>query len=173
MPSTSSPPLTSATENITPAASTTLAPLPSIGSTYGGQLVLPAGTGTAVLTFSLDPPAGVATLTELTQQPQVAYITITAQSAFTLASFPGVNLTVPTVYTAIDMWLNYYDGTDWSTNELGWPSTAAGVSVMCFATHGGPISLKQGESFYLGINGDDVLPTPITTGTPPPCPQSV
>jgi hypothetical protein len=170
-PKSSIPPPTSGTENITPSASATTEPLPNIGGVYGGQIVLPPGSGTAKLTFSLSAPSGVTALTELTPQPQIAYIAITAQSTFALAAVPGLNLTVPNGYMAIDMWLNYYSGTAWSTKELGWPSTTLGVSAMCFATHGGPVSLQQGQSLYFGINGDDVLPTPILTSTPPPCPQ--
>ena len=173
VPSTSIPPLTSASESISPEASATTAPLPSIGGVYGGQVVLPPGSGTATLTFSLNAPSGVNALTELTPEPQIAYITITAQSAFTLGALPGLNLTVPAPYTTIDMWLNYYGGGAWSSRELGSPSTTAAVSAMCFATRPGAVSLQQGQSVYFGINGDDVLPTPIPTGTPRPCPQPV
>lgn len=134
--------------------------------------MLPPGSGTATLTFSFDTPPGIATLTELTPSPQVAYITITAQSAFALAAYPGLNLTVPTSYMGIDMWLNYYGNSGWSRSEGGWPSTTSGVSAMCFKSQGSSISLQQEQSLYLGINGDNVLPTPIGTGTPPPCPQS-
>lgn len=174
MPTTSSGPSSSGSESITPAGTTTTAPLPSIGGIYGGEIVLPPGSGAATLTFSLNTPPGVATLTELTPSPQVAYISITAQSGFTLAASPGLNLTVPTAYMGIDMWLNYYGSTAWSSNpqQLGWPSTVSGVSAMCFRAQGGAISLQQGQSLYLGINGDNVLPTPISTGTPPPCPQA-
>lgn len=170
-PSTTSGPPTSGTERITPSTSTTVLLLPNtIGGIYGGDIVLPPGSGTATLTFSLNRPTSVTALTELTPQPQLAYITITAQSPFTLAAMPGLNLAVPPSYMGIDMWLNYYDGTAWSSNELGWPSSTVGV--MCFAAHGGPVSLQAGQSLYLGITGDNVLPTPITTSTPRPCPQS-
>jgi hypothetical protein len=72
------------------------------------------------------------------------------------------------------MWLNYYGTSGWSSNpqQLGWPSTTSGVSTMCFKSQGSAIALAQGQSLYLGINGDNVLPTPIATGTPPPCPQA-
>lgn len=169
-PSTSSGPPTSGTESITPFTSTTVALLPNtIGGIYGGDIVLPPGSGTATLTFSLNRPTSVTALTELTPQPQLAYLTITAQSSFTLAAMPGINLAVPPAYMGIDMLLNYYDGTAWSSNELGWPSSTVGV--MCFAAYGGPVSLQPGQSLYLGINGDNVLPTPVASGTPPPCPQ--
>lgn len=175
MPTVSTSPPTSMTESITPGAASTTAPLPSIGGTYGGSIVLPPGSGNATLTFSFDTPPGIAILTELTPSPQVAYITITAQSAFTLAAYPGLNLTVPTPYMGIDMWLNYYGSSGWSSNpqQLGWPSTTPGVSAMCFKSQGGSISLQQGQSLYLGLNGDNVLPTPIRTGSPPSCPQTV
>lgn len=171
MPIISAAPATSVTESIAPGPTSTTEPMPSIGGTYGGSILLPAGSGTAMLTFSLETPPGIAALTELTPSPQVAYITITAQTAFTLASYPGLNLTVPAPYMGIDMWLNYYGNSGWSSSEGGWPSTTAGVSVMCFTSQGSSIVLQQGQSLYLGINGDDVLPTPITTGTPAPCPQ--
>ncbi len=173
-PRISSGPLTSASESIAPAATTTTAPLPSIGGLYGGEIVLPPGSGTATLTFSLNSPPGVTALTELTPSPQIAYISITAQSPFTLAAFPGLNLTVPTAHMGIDVWLNYYGSTSWSGNpqQLGWASTVAGTSAVCFRAQGAPISLQQGQSVYLGINGDNVLPTPVSTGAPSPCPQS-
>lgn len=170
-PSTSSGPQNSGSESITPSTSTTVVLLPNtIGGIYGGDIVLPPGNGTATLTFSLNRPSNVNALTELTPEPQVAYLTLTAQSAFTLSAMPGLNLAVPPSYMGIDMWLNYYDGAAWSANELGWPSSTVGV--MCFAMRGGPISLQPGQSMYLGINGYNVLPTPIRSSTPPPCPQS-
>ena len=170
-PNTSSGPPTSGSESIAPSNTTTIVLLPNtIGGIYGGDIVLPPGSGIATLTFSLNRPSSVAALTELTPQPQLAYITITAQSAFTLAAMPGLNLAVPSAYMGIDMWLNYYDGAAWSNKQLGWPSSSVGV--MCFAARGGPVSLQPGQSLYFGINGDNVLPTPITTGTPAPCPQS-
>lgn len=170
-PIISSDPLTSGTESITPSVSATTAPLPNIDGIYAGQIVLPPGSGTATLTFSLNPPPGITALAEYTSTPQIAYITLTAQSAFTLAASPGLNLAVPNAYMGIDMWLNYYGSAAWSSRQLGWPSTTSGVSAMCFAAQGGPVSLQSGQSLYLGINGDNVIPTPIATGTPAPCPQ--
>jgi hypothetical protein len=55
---------------------------------------------------------------ELTPSPQVAYVTITAQSAFTFAAYPGRNLTVPAPYMGIDMWLNYYGNSGSSTGAM-------------------------------------------------------
>lgn len=167
--SSNSPPI-SGTESVTASNSTTVVLLPNtIGGIYGGDIVLPPGSGTATLTFSLSHPTSVTALTELTPQPQVAYLALTAQTTFTLAAMPGLNLAVPPAYMGIDMWLNYYDGTAWSSDELGWPSGSVGV--MCFAPRGASVSLQTGQSLFLGINGDNVLPTPIATVTPPPCPQ--
>lgn len=172
-PAGSIAPVTSGTENIMLGAVATTAPLPSIGGIYAGEILLPPGSGTAKLTFSLNAPSGVPALTELTPTPQVAYITIAAQSPLTLAMYPGLNLTVPAPYMVIDMWVNYYVSGAWkkTSQPLGWPSTS-GVAAMCFEAQGGAVSLQSGQSLYLGINGDDVLPTPITSGTPPPCPQT-
>lgn len=173
-PTASSTPATSGSESIEPGPTATIAALPNIGGIYGGQIVLPPGSGTATLTFSLNAPSGIPALTEYTPQPQIAYITITAQSAFTLASDPGLNLGVPTPYEAIVMWLNYYGSAGgWRSQpqQIGWPSTAQ-FPAMCFAPQGGAISLQKGQSVYLGITGDNVIPTPMATGSPAPCPQS-
>lgn len=173
-PAISSGPLTSASETIAPAATATTAPLPSIGGVYGGQIILPPGSGTATLTFSVNPPSGVPALPELTPSPQIAYLTIKAQSPFNLASQPGLNLAVPTAYMGTVMWLDYGGSVPWSggQQQLGWPSTVAGTSTMCFKPQGGAISLAVGQSVYLGITGDNVLPLPPSSGTPPACPQS-
>lgn len=171
-PTASSSPATSGSENIAPGPTATIAPLPNIGGIYGGQIVLPPGSGTATLTFSLTAPPGIPALIEYTPSPQIAYITITADSAFTLASNPGLNLSVPMPYLAIVMWLNYYGGGQWQfqAEQSGWPGSSQ-FAAMCFKPQGGSISLQQGQSVYLGITGDDVIPTPIPTGSPAPCPQ--
>lgn len=165
-------PVSSGTVTIAPSAASTNVTLPSIGGMYGGTMLLPPGSGTATLTFSLSAPPGIPALTEQTPEPQIAYITITAQSAFTLAAYPALNLSVPASYTAIDMWLNVYGTSGWTSSlqTLGWPSTS-GVSAVCFKAQSGSIALQPGQSLYLGINGDSVLPTPIASGALPPCPQ--
>ena len=154
---------------IAPGAGPSAVALPSAGI-YGGQILLPSGTGTAQLTFSLQPPSGVPALTELTPQPPIAYITIEAQTPFTLTALPGLNLTAQNL-AVIDFFLNEYGNGSWQNTQYSFDNASA--STVCFAIQGAAVSLQPGQSLYLGISGDSVLPTSPPQSHAPACPQAL
>lgn len=152
---------------VNPSQNATTVTLPGVAGGYGGRMLLPAGSGSAVLTLSASPPPAVPPLLSTSGTPALAYLTFKATSAFALAAAPGLTLTVPASAAVAGTYqLNEY-GNGWS--QL--PSSAwmiYSATELCVQSQGPAISLQTGGSLTLAITGDFVLPTPMAS--PSPCP---
>lgn len=140
---------------------------------FSGQILVPPGTGTASVIVSLNPAAGVPPLQTAGSIFPFVYITIRAESALTLSAMPAFNLTLPQNDATGVYYLSMYSGGKWTgTSARGWGSTTQPVA--CFTSAGAAVKLQPGESLYLGVWTDAVLPTPTPAplGTMP-CPQTL
>ena len=151
------------------AASGNLIPLPSAAG-YGGDLEIGHGSGSALLTLSTSAPSGAPSPPISCCEQPLVYVTIFAQTAFSLDTLPGLNpLTVPASKTVAGLYrLITYGALSSGTLNSGRVGWSAGNAI-CFPMIGSPIDLQAGQSLYSVVVADSVLPTPI--GSAPPCPQ--
>jgi len=161
-----SPAATAASVQISAMTKATAEPLPSVAG-YSGQVLLPAGSGTATLTYSSAAPNGVPPIVQNSAQPVFGYITITANSPFSLTGTPGFNLYLTPPLGAGSYYLYQLVNGQWSTVQGGFPAKTGDIA--CFPIGSSPLTLGNGQSAQFAMNGDTVIPTPENA---PPCPIS-